>query len=110
MKYEEIKEEFWKALDYSKAESLAKKAQVRKDSEDKDALTPAREIFIESVDFVKIKTEKNQPTKLLKNALKNLENIERKKSSFASPESITLIGKIVQVVKKLNAIVEGTEK
>ena len=107
---EEIKEEFWKALDYSKAESLAKKAQVRKDSEDKDALTPAREIFTECVDFVKIKTEKKQPTKLLKNALKNLKNIERKKSSFASPESITLIGDIAQVAKKLNAIAEGAGK
>jgi len=107
---EKTREEFWKALDYSKSESLAKKTQVKKDAEDKDELTPLREIFADCLDSVKARDQKNQPVKLLDRALKNLATIEMKKSSFTSPQSITLIQDIEQVVRKLKALAGGARK
>ena len=107
---EKTREEFWKALDYSKSESLAKKTQVKKDAEDKDELTPLREIFADCLDSVKARDQKNQPVKLLDRALKNLETVEMKKSSFASPQSVTLIKDIEQVVRKLRVLAGGAGK
>jgi hypothetical protein len=107
---EKTREEFWKALDYSKSESLAKKTQVKKDAEDKDELTPLREVFADCLDSVKARTQKNQPIKLLDRALKNLVTIEMKKSSFASPKSVTLIQDIEQIVRKLKELAGSTGK
>ena len=107
---EKTREEFWKALDYSKSESLAKKTQVKKDAEDKDELTPLREIFADCLDSVKARDQKNQPVKLLGRALTNLATIEMKKSSFTSPQSVTLIQDIEQIVRKLKTLVDGAGK
>ncbi len=107
---EKTREEFWKALDYSKSESLAKKTQVKNDAENKDELTPLREIFADCLDSVKARDQKNQPIKLLDRALKNLVTIEMKKSSFASPKSVTLIQDIEQIVRKLKELAGSTGK
>ena len=73
-------------------------------------MTPLREIFADCLDSVKARDQKNQPVKLLDRALKNLETVEIKKSSFASPQSVTLIKDIEQVVRKLRVLAGGAGK
>jgi len=96
-----IRENFWAALEHSKAEGPGKKAVRKKKADEEDEFTAARTIFINCLDSVKAASEAQQPVKLLKRALTNLENIDEAEPSLKNSESVNLIGFIDEVVIRL---------
>ena len=96
-----IKENFWDAEDHSKPEEAGKKAAKKQKATEDDAFTAARTIFNNCLDSVKAASEAQQPVKLLKRALTNLENIDEAEPSLKNSESVNLIGFIDEVVIRL---------
>ena len=102
-----IKENFWDAEAHSQPEEAGKKAAKKQKAIEDDAFTAARTIFNNCLDSAKAASEAQQPVKLLKRALTNLESIDVAAPTLIDSESINLIGYIDEVVKKLKRLTES---
>ena len=102
-----IKENFWDAEDHSKPEEAGKKAAKKQKATEDDAFTAARTIFNNCLDSVKAASEAQQPVKLLKRALTNLESIDEDEPSLKDSESTSLIGYIDEVVRRLKNLTKS---
>ena len=102
-----IKENFWDAEDHSKPEEAGKKAARKQKANEDDAFTAARTIFNNCLDSVKAESEAQQPVKLLKRALTNLEAIAEDEPSLKNSESVSLIGYIDEVVRRLKNLTKS---
>ena len=102
-----IKENFWDAEDHSKPEEAGKKAARKQKANEDDAFTAARTIFNNCLDSVKAESEAQQPVKLLKRALTNLEAIAEDEPSLKDSESTSLIGYIDEVVRRLKNLTKS---
>ena len=102
-----IKENFWDAEDHSKPEEAGKKAAKKQKATEDDAFTAARTIFNNCLDSVKAASEAQQPVKLLKRALTNLEAIAEDEPSLKDSESVSLIGYIDEVVRRLKNLTKS---
>ena len=102
-----IKENFWDAEDHSKPEEAGKKAAKKQKATEDDAFTAARTIFNNCLDSVKAASEAQQPVKLLKRALTNLESIDEAEPSLKDSESTSLIGYIDEVVRRLKNLTKS---
>ena len=98
---EKTKKEFWKGIDYSKPDRSNKKREEKIKAEQNDEFTPARTIFNNCLDSVKALSEAQQPEKLLRRALTNLESNYDDPQSLKKPEIRSLISEIEAVIKKL---------
>lgn len=98
---EKTKEEFWSAIDYSKPEEASKKRETKIQAELKDEFTPARTIFNNCLDSAKALSESQQPEKLLRRALTNIESIDVNPKTLKNPEVIELLEYIEKSIKKL---------
>jgi len=102
-----IKENFWDAEDHSKPEEAGKKAARKQKANEDDAFTAARTIFNNCLDSVKAESEAQQPVKLLKRALTNLEAIAEDEPSLKDSESTSLIGYIDEIVRRLKNLTKS---
>ena len=95
------KEEFWTALEYSKHEPSNVKREKKLEAEQNDEFTPARTIFNNCLDSVKASSESQQPEKLLKRALKNINSIDIEHCNLSDPETKSLIGQVKDALHRL---------
>ena len=95
------KEEFWTALEYSKHEPSNVKRKKKLEAEQNDEFTPARTIFNNCLDSVKASSESQQPEKLLKRALKNINSIDIEYCNLSDPEIKLLIGQVKDALHRL---------
>ena len=102
-----IKENFFDAEDHSKPEEAGKKAAKKQKANEDDAFTAARTIFNNCLDSVKAESEAQQPVKLLKRALTNLEAIAEDEPSLKDSESTSLIGYIDEIVRRLKNLTKS---
>jgi len=105
-----IREEFWKALGFSKAGKEKEKMAEKEKAKQKDGEGPVRTILADCMDSVRAKEDAGKPVTLLKRALKNLIPIDMKGRALSNPEATTLIGQIDEIVKKLKEINGGGRK
>ncbi len=98
---EKSKKEFWKAIEYSKPEEAHEKKKRRIEAEINDEFTPARTIFNNCLDSTKALSEAQQPEKLLRRALTNLESIDFDSKLLQKPDITLLISEIESIIKKL---------
>ena len=98
---EKSKKELWKAMEYSKPEEYAKKSKIKFDADENDEFTPSRTIFNNCLDSAKAYAESEQPEKLLRRALTNLENIDFDSPLLKEPEILSLISNVETIVEKL---------
>ena len=98
---EKSKQVFWKAIDYSKPEEYTKKIQRKIKADQDDTFTPARTIFNNCLDSAKALSEAQEPEKLLRRALTNLESIDADPKSLKDPHVKSLILEIDEIIKKL---------
>lgn len=101
---ERIKKEFWKAIEYSKPGDYDKKIQQKLEADKNEEFTPSRTIFNNCLDSAKALSEAQQPEKLLRRALTNLESIEPNPKSLQKPEIKSLISEIETIIKKLKTL------
>lgn len=95
------KNEFLKAREHSRPEEKNKKRERRIKAELNDEITEARIIFNNCLDTTKALSEFQQPGKLLRRALTNLESIDLDSNLLQTPEIISLISYIELIIKKL---------
>ena len=98
---ERTKKDFWSALDSSKPEKIGAKLEKRITAEQNDEFTKTRTIFNNCVDSAKALSESQQPEKLLKRALTNLESIEQNPEFLIKPEISQLLSSIDNILTKL---------
>lgn len=98
---EKSRKEFWQATEYSKPEEANKKRERKIQADMNDEFTPARTIFNNCLDAAKALSESQQPEKLLKRALTNLESIDIDSSILKKSEIYQLILDIEAVIKRL---------
>jgi hypothetical protein len=98
---DKIKTEFWQAMEFSKPEPAAKKLTKKIEAEQNEEYTPARTIFNNCLDSTKALSESQQPEKLLKRALTNLDNIQEDQNMLQKPEIQSLLSEIEQIIYKL---------
>ena len=98
---EKLKPEIWEAIEYSKPEQANEKMKKRIKAEELDEFTPARIIFNNCLDSLKALSESEQPEKLLRRALTNLQNIDFDSPLLIKPEIRSLISNIEILVGKL---------
>jgi hypothetical protein len=101
---EKTKKEFWQAIEYSKPEDYNKKIQQKLQAEQNDEYTSSRTIFNNCLDSVKALSEAQQPEKLLRRALTNLESIDPDPKSLKTPEIVSLLSEIDKILKKIKAL------
>jgi hypothetical protein len=100
---EKSKKEFWEAIEYSKPEEANKKREQKIHAELNDEFTPARTVFNNCLDSTKALSEAQQPEKLLRRALTNLESIDISSKLMKNPEIASLISDIETAIKKLKS-------
>lgn len=98
---EKSKREFLKAIEYSKSEESNKKKERKIRAELIDGFTEPRTIFNNCLDSIKALSESQQPEKLLKRALTNLESIDFDSNLLRDPEITALISDIELIIKKI---------
>ena len=98
---EKSKKEFLKALEYSRPEEQSKKREKRILAELNDEFTEARIIFNNCLDSTKALSESQQPEKLLRRALTNLESVDFDSNLLQNPEITSLISDIESIIKKI---------
>lgn len=101
LKHEKITNEFYSALDYAKPEQTGLKATKLRQAESQRKYTEARTVFSNCLDGVKAADESEEPEKLLKRALTNLENIDVSNPSLKNPEIKKMIESISTIIKEL---------
>lgn len=98
---EKSRKEFWQAIEYSKPEEFNKKREKKIQAEFNDEFTGARTIFNNCLDSTKALSESQQPEKLLRRALTNLESIDFDSPLLKESEIASLILDIEAVIEKL---------
>ena len=98
---EKSKKEFWHAIEYSKPEEANQKREKRIRAELNDEFTASRTIFINCLDSTKALSESQQPEKLLRRALTNLESIDYDSSLLQNSEIQSLVSDIESIIEKL---------
>lgn len=98
---EKTRKELWDASEYSKPEIAGKKREKKIQAELKDEFTPARTVFNNCIDSVKALSESQQPEKLLRRALTNIESIEVNSEIFGNSEVNNLINQIERAISNL---------
>lgn len=101
---ERTKKEFWQAIEYSKPEPTGKKLEKRIKAEQNDEFTTTRTIFNNCLDSTKAISESQQPEKLLKRALTNLESIDSDAQLLKKSEITSLISEIEAVIAELKKV------
>ena len=100
---DKIKAEFWTAMEHSKSEPAAKKLTRKMEAMQNDEFTPARTIFNNCLDSTKALSESQQPEKLLRRALTNLDNIPNDPNMLQKPDIQSLLSEIEKIISKLKA-------
>jgi len=95
------KKEFLKAREYSRPEEQNKKKEKRILAELNDEFTEARIIFNNCLDSTKALSESQQPEKLLRRALTNLESIDFDSNLLQKPGITSLISEIESIIKRI---------
>lgn len=98
---DKIRDEFWKAMEFSIQEPVSKKLSKKIEAEQNDEFTGARTIFNNCLDSTKALSESQQPEKLLRRALTNLDNIPEDKNLLQKPDVQELLSEIEQIISKL---------
>ena len=98
---EKVKKEFWQAMEYSKPEEKGKKLSKKIKAHQNDAFTETRTIFNNCLDSTKALSEAQQPEKLLRRALTNLENIDNESKLLQNTDIQSLLSEIEQIISKL---------
>lgn len=98
---EKSRKEFWQAIEYSKPEEFNKKREKKIQAEMNDEFTASRTIFNNCLDSTKALSESQQPEKLLRRALTNLESIDFDSPLMKKGEIASLISDIETVIEKL---------
>ena len=88
-------------MEYSKPEEKGKKLSKKIKAHQNDAFTETRTIFNNCLDSTKALSEAQQPEKLLKRALTNLENIDNDSKLLQNPDIQSLLSEIEQIISKL---------
>lgn len=101
MVHEKTKKEFWQAIPHSKPEAAGEKRNRFLKADQNLEFTPARTLFNSCLDTLTAITEENEPEKLLKRALTNLENIRPSHKALKRPETKLLIQQIETIIKNL---------
>lgn len=97
------RQELFSAEQYSKPETAKVKRERRINAEMNDEFTPARTVFNNCLDSEKAISESQQPERLLKRALTNLENIDVDHTSLDKPEIQSLISELESALKRLKS-------
>ena len=98
---EKSKKEFWHAIEYSKPEEANQKREKRIRAELNDEFTASRTIFNNCLDSTKALSESQQPEKLLRRAITNLESIDYDSSLLQNSEIQSLVSDIESIIEKL---------
>ena len=98
---EKSKKEFWHAIEYSKPEEANQKREKRIRAELNDECTASRTIFNKCLDSTKALSESQQPEKLLRRAITNLESIDYDSSLLQNSEIQSLVSDIESIIEKL---------
>lgn len=98
---EKTKNEFWGAIEYSKPEEVNEKKMKKIKAELNDGFTPTRTIFNNCLDSTKALSEAQQPEKLLRRALVNLESIDYDSKLLKNADITSLILNIELIIQKL---------
>jgi len=98
---EKVKKEFWQAMEYSKPEEKGKKLSKKIKAQQNDEFTETRTIFNNCLDSTKALSEAQQPEKLLRRALTNLENIDNESKLLQNTDIQSLLSEIEQIISKL---------
>jgi hypothetical protein len=101
LRHESVSQNFFKAYDYSQPESPGKKIEKLFEAKSKDQFTPARTLFNDSLDSVKAADDSEEPIKLLKRAVINLESIDPENNSLKESDSKKLIRKIKFILEEI---------
>lgn len=99
--YQNSKNEFWTAFEHSKAEPAGKKIQRKIEAEQNDEFTPARTIFNNCLDMQRALSEAEQPEKLIRRALTNLESIQIGHKSLKDSNVKLMLAKIEEILARL---------
>ncbi|MDC0199910.1 hypothetical protein OAJ83_03570 [Candidatus Nitrosopelagicus sp.] len=86
---------------YCQPEKAGEKLAKKLNAEENDAYTPARTIFINSLDSLKAKSEAGEPIKLINRAIKNLEIIDPKHSSLKNSDSKERLDLLYSIIDKI---------
>jgi len=98
---DKIRKEFWKALEHSVQEPVSKKLTKKMKAQENDEFTEARTIFNNCLDDVKASSDAEQPEKLLRRALTNLDSITEDKKLLQGEGVRELLSEIEQIISKL---------
>ena len=98
---EKVKKEFWQAMEYSKPEEKGKKLSKKIMAQQNDEFTKTRTIFNNCLDSTKALSESEQPEKLLRRALTNLESIDGDSKLLKKSDIQSLLSEIEQIISKL---------
>ena len=98
---DKIRDEFWKAMEFSIQEPVSKKLSKKIEAEQNDAFTGARTIFNNCLDSARAESESQQPEKLLRRALTNLDSIPEDQNLLQKPDVQELLSEIEQIISKL---------
>lgn len=86
---------------YCQPEKAGEKLAKKLNAEENDVYTPARTIFINSLDSLKAKSEAGEPIKLINRAIKNLEIIDPKHSSLKNSDSKERLDLLYSIIDKI---------
>jgi len=107
LRHEKVTEQFYDALEFSKPEQQGEKIKKFREAQTTDQFTKTRTIFSECLDEVRAAEEAEEPIKLLKRAITNIENIDPDNSSLQNSESQDLIQKLYSLIEDLKNNSEG---
>ena len=86
---------------YCQPEKAGEKLAKKLNAEENDVYTPARTIFINSLDSLKAKSEAGEPIKLINREIKNLEIIDPKHSSLKNSDSKERLDLLYSIIDKI---------
>ena len=101
LSYENSKKEFFGILEHSKAEPMSKKIEKKLSAEKEDEFTPSRTVFNNVLDLEKANSDAENPEKLIRRALTNLENVPINHVGLKKNTVIEMLDKISQILSKL---------
>ncbi|MEM2160120.1 MAG: hypothetical protein QXN55_04110, partial [Candidatus Nitrosotenuis sp.] len=99
--YQNSKEELFAAIEHAKVEAPGKKIQRRIEADQNDEFTPSRTIFNNCIDMQRALSEAEQPEKLIRRALTNLESIQPGHKGLRDPNVKSMLTRIEEILDKL---------
>lgn len=100
---DEVRQEFWEALEHSQPEHASEKMRKKREAEENDGYTVSRAIFNNCVDSLNALKDAENPEKLLRRALKNLNAIDEHHASLVQPKIADMINKAVDILNNLKS-------